>query len=208
VNNGTLCAVDTGERTICVTAAHVYAQYLSDVEQFRDIECQMGNVRVKLEECIIDSDPVADLATFDISSILVNGSGVRAHASHAWPPANLREKEIVALGGYPGLFREEHPKQVRSAFASFFAPVAQASMEHSAFQLNLRDSYWPDGSGGIPERSELGGMSGGPIFRYHSGPVEFLELAGFIYEASSEFELIRGRHASCIDSSGAIARGA
>jgi hypothetical protein len=97
---------------------------------------------------------------------------------------------------------------VDSSFVSFFAPVAQSSEEHSAFQLNLRDSYWPDGSGGVPERSELGGISGGPIFRYHSGPIEFLELAGFIYEACAQFELIRGRHASVISAFGEFTCGA
>jgi len=51
-------------------------------------------------------------------------------------------------------------------------------------------------------------MSGGPIFRYHPEPVEFLELAGFIYEANAEFELVRGRHASCISAVGKIAGGA
>ena len=208
LHNGTLTAVDTGEKTICVTAGHVYEQYVADAEEFDDIECQIGSVRVRLDEWLIAHDPAVDLATFEISSILVAGSGIRVQAAHTWPPLNLREKDIVVLGGYPGIFRRERPGAVDSSFASFFAPVAQASEEHSAFQLNLRDSYWPDGSGGIPERSELGGMSGGPIFRYHSEPIELLELAGFIYEASTEFELIRGRHASTIDALGNITGGA
>jgi hypothetical protein len=207
LHNGTLTAVDTGAKTICVTAGHVYEQYVSDIEEYADVECQIGNVRVRLEEWLIAHDPSVDLATFEMSSILVAGSGVRAQAARTWPPSNLREKDIVVLGGYPGSFRTERPGAVDSSFVSFFAPVAQASEEHSAFQLNLRDSYWPDGSGGIPERSELGGMSGGPIFRYHSEPIEFLELAGFIYEANAEFELIRGRHASTINAVGNIVRG-
>jgi len=202
LHNGTLCAVDTGTKTICVTAGHVYAQYLAHIEEYDDVECQIGNVRIKLEEYLIEHDSIIDLATFDISPILVSGSGIRIQAAHTWPPRNLREKEIVALGGYPGSFRIERPETVDSSFVCFFAPVAQSSEKHSAFQLNLADSYWPDGSGGIEPRSELGGMSGGPIFRYYDSPIEFLELAGFIYEASTEFELIRGRHASCIIASG------
>lgn len=208
LHNGTLTAVNTGAKTICVTAGHVYEQYLADIDAHEDVECQIGNVRVRLEEWLIAHDSAVDLATFEISPILVAGSGVRVQAAHAWPPSNLREKDIVVLGGYPGRFRSERQGAVDSAFASFFAPVAQASEEHSAFQLNLGDSYWPDGSGGMPERSELGGMSGGPIFKYHAEPVEFLELAGFIYEASTEFELIRGRHASIINAFGEFARAA
>jgi hypothetical protein len=196
LHNETLCAVDTGEKTICVTADHVYAQYLEHIER-QDVECQMGNVRVRLEEFVVDRDAAVDIATFAISPILVAGSGIRVHAAHTWPPANLAEKEIVVLGSYPRFRRRERTGAVDSSLATFFAPVAQSSESHNAFRLNLGDSYWPDGSGGVPQRSELGGMSGGPIFRCHSEPVEFLELAGFFYEASAEFELIRDRHASC-----------
>jgi hypothetical protein len=208
LHNGTLTAFDTGARTICVTAGHVFAQYQSDIQSYDDVECQIGNVRIRLEEWLIQHDSIMDLATFEISPILLTGSGIRFQSAQVWPPAGLRENEIVVLGGYPGRFRNERSSAVDSSFVSFFAPVAQSSEEHSAFQLNLADSYWPDGSGGIPERSELGGMSGGPIFRHHSGPIEFLELAGFIYEASAEFELLRGRHASSISNISEITRGA
>jgi hypothetical protein len=208
LHNGTLTAFDTGAKTICVTAGHVFAQYLSDSQKYDDVECQIGNVRIRLDEWLIQHNSNMDLATFEISPILVAGSGIRVQAAQTWPPSSLREKEIVVLGGYPGRYRNERMRAVDSSFVSIFAPVAQSSEEHSAFQLNLADSYWPDGSGGIPERSELGGMSGGPIFRHHSGPIEFLELAGFIYEASSEYELLRGRHASSITAFGEIARGA
>ena len=162
----------------------------------------------KIRERTIECESVIDLATFDISPILIAASSVRVQAAHTWPPASLRQGQIVALGGYPGSFRRERSGEVEWSFASFFAPVAQSSEEHSAFQLNLADSHWPDGSGGIPEHSELGGMSGGPIFRFHSDPVEFLVLAGFLYQASAEFELVRGRHASCISEFGGIAGGA
>lgn len=208
LHNGTFCAVDTGSKTVCVTADHVYAQYLADTEKYGDIECQIGNVRIRLEDYVIDRDSTIDLATFDVSPILIAGSQIEAHAAHKWPPSSLKEKEIVALGGYPGSFRRERSTEVDFSFVTFFVPVAQASEGHSAFQLNLKDSYWPDGSGGVPERSELGGMSGGPIFRYHPGPIEFLELAGFVYQANSEFGLIRGRHASCVSRAGGIEHGA
>ena len=207
LHNGTLSAFNTGVRTICVTAGHVYAQYQSDIQRYDDVECQIGNVRIRLEDWLIQHNSTMDLATFQISPILLAGSGIRVQSAQGWPPAGLRDHEVVVLGGYPGRFRNERTRAVDSSFVSFFAPVMQSSEDHSAFQLNLVDSYWPNGSGGIPERSELGGMSGGPIFRHHSKPIEFLELAGFIYEASSEFELLRGRHASSINSIGEIARG-
>jgi len=205
LNNATMCAVNTGEKTICVTAGHVYSKYLQHSEEFDDLVCQMGNVRVKLDDYLIDYNLDLDLATFDVSPILLAGSGISEHAPRTWPPVCLRESDIVILGGYPGLLRQERPGQVGLPFVSFLGRVAQVSSDHSAVQLNIEASYWPDGSGGIPARSELGGMSGGPILRYHSETVEYFEIVGFIYEASTEYELIFVRHASCISRSGFIA---
>lgn len=68
----------------------------------------------------------------------------------------------------------------------------------------MEQSYWPDGSGGIPPGSELGGMSGGPVLRYRNETVEYLEVVGFIYEASTEYALVFARHAACISSCGLI----
>jgi hypothetical protein len=204
LHSGTFCAINTGEVSFGVTAGHVFETYLSQKRQFDDIECQVGNVRIDLEDFLFDHNTNLDLATFGISPFLLTATGISTHAPITWPPADLEEKEIVGLGGYPGMFRQEAPRLARFDFASFFAPVAQSSKDHLAFQLNLADSYWPDNSGGIPAGSELGGMSGGPVFRYRPKPVEFLELAGFIYEASSVYELVFARHASCITGSGEI----
>jgi hypothetical protein len=205
LHNGTLCAINTGEKTICVTAGHVYSKYLEHKREFADIECQVGSVRVNLEDYLIDHNTSLDLATFEISPILLASSRVSVHGAPKWPPTQLQESEIVILGGYPGMLRIEQSGKLGTPFVSFIARVAQASTDHSAIQLNLEDSYWPDGSGGLAPQSELGGMSGGPLFRYRSENLEYLELAGFIYEASASYGIVFARHASCIDGAGRIA---
>jgi hypothetical protein len=204
LNSGTFCSIDTGTAVLGITAGHVYEGYIADKHKFEDVECQIGNVRIDLEEYLVDHNEPLDLATFKLSPILQAGTGISPHAPPQWPPEILEEKAIVGLGGYPGMFRAEAPGQARFDFASFFAPVAQSSANYVAFQLNLAASYWPDKSGGIAPESELGGMSGGPVFRYYSKPVEHLGLAGFIYEAVSVYELVYARHASCISDSGDI----
>lgn len=187
-----------------VTAGHVWAQYLEDCEAFDDVECQIGNVRIDLKQYLVEHDSKLDLATFDLPPILVAGSGIEIHKPRAWPPRALKDSEIVVLGGYPGLFREERIGEADFSFVTFYLPVAQSSDEHASFQLNLADSHWPDGSGGIPEGTDLGGISGGPVFRFISTPIEHLELAGFVYEAGSSFGVVRARQASLIDEKGQI----
>lgn len=204
LHNGTVTLVNTGEKTICVTAGHVYSKYLVHKKEFNDLECQIGSVRINLEDYLIDHSDSLDLATFEITPILSAAFRASAHGAPKWPPEQLKESDIVILGGYPGLLRMEEEKRLGTPFISFIAPVAQSSLDHSAIQLNLEDAYWPDGSGGIAPASELGGMSGGPLFRYHREPVEYFELVGFIYESSEMYGIIFARHASCIDSSGRI----
>lgn len=207
LHNGTLCAIDTGKKVVCITAGHVYSQYLKHKKEFTDIECQIGSVRVNLEDYLIDHSDSLDLATFEISPVLLAGSRISAHGAPKWPPTPLLESEIVVLGGYPGLLRIEQPGKLGTPFVSFMARVTQTSPDHSAIQLNLEDSYWPDSSGGLVPQSELGGMSGGPLFRYRAVPVEHFELVGFIYEASTSYGLLFARHGSCIDEAGHIASG-
>lgn len=205
LHNGTLCAINTGEKTICVTAGHVYSKYLEHKREFADIECQVGSVRVQLEDYLIDHNTSLDLATFELPPILLASSRVSAHGAPEWPPKQLLESEIVILGGYPGMLRIEQSGKLGTPFVSFIARVTQSSSDHSAIQLNLEDSYWPDGSGGLAPQSELGGMSGGPLFRYRSETLEYFELVGFIYEASTSYGILFARHASCIDGAGKIA---
>ncbi|MBL4772765.1 MAG: hypothetical protein JKX98_03955, partial [Alcanivoracaceae bacterium] len=176
-HNGTMCIVDTGEKFLGVTADHVFKQYQNDCKCFDDIECQIGNVRIDLEKYLIDSNSELDIATFDLPPILVAGSGVNIHVPSNWPPKMLVNSEMVLLGGYPGFLREEKIDKAEFSFVTFFVPVAQSSINHASFQLNLADSHWPDGSGGIPEGTNLGGISGGPVFRFKVKPAEHLELA-------------------------------
>jgi len=201
-----MCAIGTGKKTLCITAGHVFSKYREHVRKYGDIECQIGNVRVDLEKYVVDFDIEYDLAVFELSPVLIAASGIRPHVAPSWPPSALRDKDIVVIGGYPGLLRSEREGFVQSGFVTLLVRVAQSSSSHSAFLLNLENSYWPDGSGGLPDGVELGGMSGGPIFRYVEEPIEFLEIAGFIYEANSKFGIVRGRNAACISSSGKIER--
>jgi hypothetical protein len=205
LHNGTVTFVNTGKKTICVTAGHVFDKYRAHKKEFTDLECQVGSVRVELEEYLVDYSSSLDLATFELSPILLAGSRASAHGAPSWPPGAVAESDIVILGGYPGLLRIEQTGRLGTPFVSFLAPIAQTSSDHSAIQLNLEDAYWPDGSGGLAPASELGGMSGGPLFRYRPAPVEYFELVGFIYEANTSYGIIFARHASCIDVSGRLA---
>jgi len=54
---------DTGTETLAITADHVYAAYLNDLEAGRVFECQFGSVLVRPETMLIARDAHLDVAT-------------------------------------------------------------------------------------------------------------------------------------------------
>lgn len=204
LHNGTMCFLNTGQKTLGVTASHVYAQYLFDKERNGEIVCQIGSSRIEPERYLIADDKSRDLVTFEVPEFLITAAGVSAQQISKWPPAPLQEKEIVICGGFPGLLKSEKAKNAEFPFVTFIDRVSQSSEDHVSVYLNIRNSFWPAGES-LSQEPDLGGMSGGPIYRFYSEPLERLELAGFIYEANQSYELIFSRHVREIQADGTIA---
>lgn len=203
LHNGTVTFVDTRAGWVAVTALHVYEEYTRERHHYDDVTCQVGNVRVVLEEHLLDTDARHDLATFAFPDVLVAGSGAVTHGVRNWPPDRLYEGELVVCGGYPGKFRKPGDGKVEFAFVSFIGRVTQASEAHASIYLDIPNSYWPQGEA-LEEAPDLGGTSGGPVFRVIDEPIERLELAGFIYEYGQTFEIVLARHADLMRANGSI----
>ena len=71
-HNGTLSFVDTGTEKLAITADHVYAAYLKDLDAGRVFECQFGGVLVRPETMVIARDPHLDIATFRMPSVAMS----------------------------------------------------------------------------------------------------------------------------------------
>jgi hypothetical protein len=202
LHNGTICFVNTGEKLIGVTAAHVYKEYLVDKARYKVFECQFGGSTVDPERYLIDRSEQLDLATFDIPSVLVSAAGSSVHHPQQWPTESVREREVVLFGGYPGILREAKDVKAEFPFQSFVTAVISVSTDNIMLHLDLPDLHWPlhDGEKINPE---LGGQSGGPVFRVVEGaPINRLELVGFICEISPS--LVLARHASRVAQDGRI----
>lgn len=203
LHNGTVALVNTGLMVLAISANHVYEQYLKDKGTNPNLKCQFGNVTVEPEKYVIDSDKTLDLVTFDLPVILATATGVTIHSSPSWPPPELHASELVIFGGYPGNRRAEKSRTLNSDFVSFISRIDQSSEDHVSVHLNMPDSHWPQGER-MTISPDLGGISGGPVFRLRTGPLETLEFAGVVYEWSQTYELVFSRHASFIRSDGSI----
>jgi hypothetical protein len=203
LHNGTATVINTGTATLAVSANHVYAQYLQDKKRMPHLKCQFGGVTIDPELYVASENAALDIVTFELPSILVAGSGVTIHNSRVWPPDKLQQSELVIFGGYPGHRRTERDGALDTDFVTFISRVTQSSDDHFSVYLDLTNSHWPQGET-VGERPDLGGASGGPVFRFRTEPIEVLEFAGVIYESSQEFELVYARHANHISPRGVI----
>lgn len=203
LHNGTVTFVNTGSTVLGITANHVYEEYLKDKANDPATKCQIGSVTVEPERYVVSTDSELDIATFDLPTILLTATGVTVHNAPTWPPEDLRVSDLVILGGYPGLRRAERVGVAEFDFVTFVSRIDQCSNDHVSVYLNMPESYWPQ-SESVGDRPDLGGASGGPVFRLRTEPIETLELAGMIYESNRDFELIFARHASHVSSKGLV----
>lgn len=203
LHNGTATIVNTGTATLVITANHVFEKYLQDKERLPHLKCQFGGVTVHPERYVASSNPAVDIVTFEFPAVLVAGTGVTVHNPRVWPPDKLQPSELVIFGGYPGHRRAEREQALDTDFISFISSVTRSSDDHICVYLDLTNSHWPQGEA-VGDRPDLGGASGGPVFRFRTEPIEAIEFAGVIYESSQEFELVYARHASHISSNGVI----
>ncbi len=204
-HNGTVSFVRTDTDLLGVSCAHVHEGWLRDKAANPDLVCQVGGITFDPSRHLIDIDERLDLATYGLSDVVVNGSRSVVHSPSCWPPADIDEGGLVILGGWPGLLRQEKLGRTDFYFSSFISRVDQASSEHLAVHLNITEAHGPAGLL-IPESPDLGGASGGPVFRIREEPLVMLELVGVIYQYSAAFELVRARRASSISSNGTLIR--
>ncbi len=205
LHSGTVALVNTGCKVIAITANHVYEQYLLDKRRDAEVKCQFGSVTVEPERYVIAADANLDMATFELPVVLATATGAIAHNAPTWPPPELHESELAILGGYPGNRRSENSRTIDSDFVSLISRVGQSSEGHISIHLNTAESHWPQGKR-LVNSPDLGGMSGGPVFRIRTEPLEAIEFAGTIYESHQTYEIVRARHASYIRSDGTIRR--
>jgi len=98
---GTVCLVDTGSRLIGITAQHVHRQLAARLQSGRTSVCQLGGTTFDPLNRLIDEDEQIDLATYDLTPIVVASSGHREWRAPNWPPPSPELGKACAVGGYP-----------------------------------------------------------------------------------------------------------
>lgn len=205
MHSGTVVFLHTGERLVGVTAAHVFRSYARDFQAATASSAQIGNITLHGTKSLIDIDDKLDLAVLDVSEVFIGGTMAVPYTTALWPPAPAQVGEVVLLGGYPAVRRSESCHTVEFQFWSLLARASSSSAGHSGVLLNLEDSYAVMGSP-IAVGTDLGGISGGPVFRYRDAGLQFLELVGFISECGRNWPIVFAPHAISVKRDGSIDR--
>jgi hypothetical protein len=144
---------------------------------------------------LIQRSRYLDLATFRLPRAAVVASGHKAFRVRSWPLPPLRVRDLVLFGGHPGSLRNELPDKYDVAFLWFATLAESVSETNIGFALNISASL-SAGPERLPEDADLGGCSGGPVFRltetpeYDGGLDVKFELVGTIYEYNPGFGIL------------------
>jgi hypothetical protein len=134
---------------------------------------------------------------------VIEKDGKRIFLPASWPPAEIKEGDWVALGGYPGTLREQKAWNVLdfTTYSIGATPVTSAS--ETKIGCRFERERWVKGHGrdGEPDPEDLGGLSGGPAFILRE---LHWELAGIMFEFSSTFDIMFLRPAHTIQEDGSI----
>lgn len=217
MRNGTMTFVQSESELLGITNAHV-ADGLKDCKDEIGKRCQIGGAYLDPAR-LIAKHPNLDLASFRLSSVLMGQIGFLAdlttdktkqHEATTvpnWPPSSPSEGAPVMFGGYPALYRQSHSNgNVEFKFAWFAANVQSTSDRNVGMVLQIDRSISVSPIR-IPSHADLGGWSGGPVFRVvESGLIERLELSAIIYQYSESTEIALAHPLTSLQPDGSFSR--
>jgi hypothetical protein len=200
LHNGTITFVRTRSHVLGITNAHV-AEGLASCTDYVSSGCQIGGARLDPAR-LIARHPSLDLATFRLSDVILTLARRNAATVSMWPPKPPSEGDPVMYGGYPAIYREDRAGTIDFTFATFTGKVQSVSDRNIGMMLEIERSE-SFSSSRIHPNADLGGWSGGPVFRVvDSNGIERLELSAIIYEYSASYEIAFAHPLSSLDEDG------
>ena len=203
----TICFVNTGQRIIGISANHVHEECVK-LSRNGQVVCQIGGVTfdpalsrngqvvcqiggVTFDPCdrLIDRSSRLDLVTYDMSEIIVNQVGADIHHAFEWPP-DLDPEGLLIIGGWVDELTRVHSRNSTYSFLHFIA-YSDMIGEAQIGVVTYTSTSHPWGKESLPPDTNLGGISGGPVFLVREDPLTRLSLIGIIYEYGPTIEIIK-----------------
>lgn len=200
INNGSICFVNTSNRTMAITARHVIEGYREAKEKYNNLKCQIGNVVLDPLSRIIDENHTLDIATLDISHKEI---GINVHSN--WPPVLPEIGKGLFFGGYPGKIKKVENNTVGWNLVSGLDIASSLHNNRLAIKLERENWVHTDLLNEPPKNLKMGGMSGGPVFTIIEDSIIYWGLSAIITEYNDKYEIFHASTINRIDSNGIIA---
>lgn len=199
---GTICFVRTDQRLLGITAGHIHKQCVEDLGAYPDCSCQIGGHTFDPVSKLLSLDMELDLAVYALSDIQVSAAGGDVHHAPKWPP-EIDDQDMVIAGGWPWHLRREGVNQITHSFLHFGARLDLKS-DRNLGVVTYTSSSIPWGSRALPADLNLGGLSGGPVYRLHERGVFQMTLVGVIYEYGPDLEVLYARPLTLVGVDGSL----
>jgi hypothetical protein len=205
------------ERVFLITNSHV-------MEAYRDVKNRWPDARFQffdtvLEPSIVDEDSTGrvDLAVLDVSGIdfepktesywKSSASDLQVLRPRTWPNVPPQSGESTVSVGWPARMRSETSGGLEMAAFPMLGQFV-GDLQQTSFTIGFDRKEWigTDYSPYNPvlQETELGGMSGAPVFALHRGGLFPLELVGVVKEYGVQFDTLYCARADLISRDGTI----
>jgi hypothetical protein len=166
MHNGTVTIVQTPQKILGITAAHVLRQYQNDLKKEGSLRVQLMNEVIDdLPERIIDVCDNLDIATFTLDEMLVKRLGKTPLG--VWSPKPPQEGRGIMIAGFPAVERLELRDSTIS-FGLFTAIGIARTVTDKQITWYLEREYQVEQRKipTMPPEYNLGGVSGGPLISW------------------------------------------
>ena len=194
INGATGSLLRLKDQCFLVTASHVLAAYEKRRTSGEKLNWQVG--------CLPPFDPVPLIAfRSDETDILLlrlaEDDAKKVGASIAtpvsgWPPPGPIINDVVLVAGYPKILREVAQNEIRPGYLAAMFRIL--SVGEGYFHCNIGHGEDLVSFTGEPlpaAGTQMGGLSGGPVFAIHAGPVAYPALIGVVSECLEGLEVLR-----------------
>lgn len=211
--NGTATLINLGGRYLAVTCSHVLAAYRNPGPRVRDPHFQIGHLRLDPATQLVDEDSKIDLAVLEILPHQVIDEDFperglpkkRFFGPGVWPPEPVTDKDVISFAGFPGTWREQSGANSMRFFMLSHGAAGVHSVGETHFYSRFEIEVSEIKTHYNKQIVDLGGMSGGPVFRWRSGQVR-PDLVGFITEYQASWDLLHIRSSSVLEADGRLRR--
>ena len=203
--------LDTGQRRLLNTNAHVHDGYLCCVSKSKNATFLVGgndrSIPISEPKVVEKGDPKhVDLVSIEVPEAVDLGTiGNTALRPEYWPPERAKGEEVCIGLGFPAKWRRpaDTDKLLKVGMLPLILPVASTSDHGFSIAADRADALTVEFTLELTLEDVIGGMSGSPVF-VASGAKAC--LAGFIYEGwqPGNAMILQAAHADFLKADGTL----